>query len=105
MFGPTSYQYALLHRGTRCRKMHSSYRSTFRTIGDIPLARVSVDGIDMLNREYLPRDPSRQVRIDTAYDDRVTILYYYPGMKEDVVDALVEAGYRGIVIAGTGLGH
>ncbi|MBU1475086.1 MAG: Glu-tRNA(Gln) amidotransferase subunit GatD, partial [Acidobacteria bacterium] len=29
MFGPTSDQYALLHRGTRVRKMHSSYRSTF----------------------------------------------------------------------------
>ncbi|MFH1999763.1 MAG: Glu-tRNA(Gln) amidotransferase subunit GatD, partial [Planctomycetota bacterium] len=34
MFGPTSDQYCLLHRGTRVRKMHSSYRSTFRTIGD-----------------------------------------------------------------------
>ncbi len=31
MFGPTSDRYGLLHRGTRCRKMHSSYRSTFRT--------------------------------------------------------------------------
>jgi glutamyl-tRNA(Gln) amidotransferase subunit D len=41
MFGPTSDRYGLLHRGTRCRKMHSSYRSTFRTIGDIPLAMVS----------------------------------------------------------------
>ena len=36
MFGPTSDTYGLLHRGTRVRKMHSSYRSTFRTIGDIP---------------------------------------------------------------------
>jgi L-asparaginase/Glu-tRNA(Gln) amidotransferase subunit D len=35
MFGPTGDQYDLLHRGTRVRKMHSSYRSTFRTIGDI----------------------------------------------------------------------
>ena len=47
----------------------------------------------------------RKVSIDTRYDDRVTILYYYPGMKPDLVDALVEKGYRGIVIAGTGLGH
>ena len=31
MFGPTSDQYNLLHQGTRVRKMHSSYRSTFRT--------------------------------------------------------------------------
>ncbi len=41
MFGPTSDNYDLLHRGTRCRKMHSCYRSTFRTIGATPLATVS----------------------------------------------------------------
>ena len=105
MFGPTSDRYGLLHRGTRCRKMHSSYRSTFRTIGDIPLSMVDRDGFTRINPDYLPRDPSRQVQIDTRYDDRVTILYYYPGMKPDLVDALVEKGYRGIVIAGTGLGH
>jgi glutamyl-tRNA(Gln) amidotransferase subunit D len=105
MFGPTSDRYGLLHRGTRCRKMHSSYRSTFRTIGDVPLSVVDRDGFTTINPDYLPRDHSRKVRIDTRYDDRVTILYYYPGMKPDLVDALVEKGYRGIVIAGTGLGH
>jgi glutamyl-tRNA(Gln) amidotransferase subunit D len=105
MFGPTSDSYGLLHRGTRCRKMHSSYRSTFRTVGDIPLCTVSRDSFEILTTDYLHRDRSRQVRIDTAHDDRVTILYYYPGMHPDLVDALVEKGYRGIVIAGTGLGH
>jgi len=105
MFGPTSDRYGLLHRGTRCRKMHSSYRSTFRTIGDIPLSIVSRDSFTPLTDDYVSRDPERTVRIDTGHDDRVTILYYYPGMKADLVDALVEKGYRGIVIAGTGLGH
>jgi len=105
MFGPTSDSYGLLHRGTRCRKMHSSYRSTFRTVGDIPLCIVEDDSFKYLTNDYLPRDPEREVLIDTAHDDRVTILYYYPGMKPDLVDALVEKGYRGIVIAGTGLGH
>jgi len=105
MFCPTSDSYGLLHRGTRCRKMHSSYRSTFRTVGDIPLCTVSRDSFEILTTDYLHRDRSRQVRIDTAHDDRVTILYYYPGMHPDLVDALVEKGYRGIVIAGTGLGH
>jgi glutamyl-tRNA(Gln) amidotransferase subunit D len=104
MFGPTSDQYALLHRGTRCRKMHSSYRSTFRTIGDIPLAMVGEE-FQYLSEDYRRRDRSRKVRVNPAYDDRTTILYYYPGMKPDVVDALVEKGYRGIVVAGTGLGH
>jgi len=105
MFGPTSDRYALLHRGTRCRKMHSSYRSTFRTVGAIPLAMVSRDSLTYLTGDYLRRDRTRQARIDPAYDDRATILYYYPGMQPDLVDALVEKGYRGIVIAGTGLGH
>jgi len=105
MFGPTSDQYGLLHRGTRCRKMHSSYRSTFRTVGDIPLCRVSRDSFGMLTPDYVPRDPDRKVKIDPVYDEKVTILYYYPGMMPDLVDALVEKGYRGIVIAGTGLGH
>ncbi|HOC41822.1 MAG TPA: Glu-tRNA(Gln) amidotransferase subunit GatD [Thermoanaerobaculales bacterium] len=105
MFGPTSDSYGLLHRGTRCRKMHSSYRSTFRTVGDIPLCMVSRESFEILNADHLPRDRARKVRIDTAHDNRVTILYYYPGMHPDLVDALVEKGYRGIVIAGTGLGH
>ena len=33
------------------------------------------------------------------------MVYYYPAMKPDIIDALVANGYRGIVIAGTGLGH
>ena len=105
MYGPTSDDYGLLHRGTRCRKMHSSYRSTFRTIGDVPLCMVTRDEFRMVATDYRRRDPSRQVKIDAVYDDHITILYYYPGMKPDLVDALVEKGYRGIVIAGTGLGH
>jgi glutamyl-tRNA(Gln) amidotransferase subunit D len=35
----------------------------------------------------------------------VTLTYYYPGMQADVIDGLIDNGYRGIVIAGTGLGH
>jgi glutamyl-tRNA(Gln) amidotransferase subunit D len=105
MFGPTSDRYGLLHRGTRCRKMHSSYRSTFRTIGDIPLGTVSRDSFTYLNKDFNRRDKLRKVRVDPVYDERTTILYYYPGMHPDLVDALVEKGYHGIVIAGTGLGH
>ncbi len=105
MFGPTSDSYGLLHRGTRVRKMHSSYRSTFRTLSDVPLATIDRDEQRILHGEIRRRDPERKVKIDAVYDDHVTILYYYPGMKPDLVDALVEKGYRGIVIAGTGLGH
>ncbi len=105
MFGPTSDEYGLLHRGTRVRKMHSSYRSTFRTIGDIPLAMVSRETITPLRQDYRRRRRDRRVTINTAFDDRVSIVYYYPNMKPDIIDSLIDNGYRGIVIAGTGLGH
>ena len=105
MFGPTSDEYGLLHRGTRVRKMHSSYRSTFRTIGDIPLATVTRDGVTPLRSDYSRRRDDRTVEIVPTFDERVTMVYYYPNMHPDIIDALVEKGYKGIVIAGTGLGH
>ncbi len=105
MFGPTSDQYGLLHRGTRVRKMHSSYRSTFRTIGDIPLAKVDREGFTYLREDYNHRREDKEVRIKPVFDDRVGIVYYYPNMKPDMIDSMIANGYRGIVIAGTGLGH
>ena len=105
MFGPTSDVYGLLHRGTRVRKMHSSYRSTFRTIGDIPIGMVSRDMIVPLRKDYARRRTDTNVTINTAFEERVSIVYYYPNMHPDIIDALIDNGYRGIVIAGTGLGH
>ncbi len=105
MFGPTSDVYNLLHRGTRVRKMHSSVRSTFRTLGDIPLAMVEHGSLTPLKDDWKPRRDDRDVTILAAFDSRVTLVYYYPGMQPDIIDALVERGYRGIVLAGTGLGH
>ena len=105
MFGTTSDEYGPLQKGTRVRKMHSSYRSTFRTIGDIPLAMVTRKGITNLKKDYHPRRKDKEVKILPYFNDNVTMLYYYPGMKPDTLDALVEKGYKGIVFVGTGLGH
>ncbi len=105
MFGPTSDEYGLLHRGTRVRKMHSSYRSTFRTIGDIPVAMVSRTEIKPLRQDYKKRRDDKNVIINTVFEEKIGIVYYYPNMKPDIIDSMIDNGYRGIVIAGTGLGH
>ncbi len=105
MFGPTSDQYNLLHRGTRVRKMHSSYRSTFRTIGDIPLGIVQSNDFKYLRKDYNKRRKDRDVLIDTAFEEKVAIVYYYPNMQPDMIESLIDHQYKGIVIAGTGLGH
>ncbi len=105
MFGPTSDEYGLLHKGTRVRKMHSSYRSTFRTIGDTPLATVNREGVVPIHKRYKHRRKDREVKILPYFSDKVTMLYYYPGMRPDTLDALVDAGYKGVIFVGTGLGH
>ncbi|MBN1984392.1 MAG: Glu-tRNA(Gln) amidotransferase subunit GatD [Chitinivibrionales bacterium] len=105
MFGPTSDEYGLLHRGTRVRKMHSSYRSTFRTIGDIPLAMVNRETITPLRTDYNHRRKDRSATLCPYFEEKVSLLYYYPNMQPDIIEALVDHGYKGIVIAGTGLGH
>ncbi|MEA3448281.1 MAG: Glu-tRNA(Gln) amidotransferase subunit GatD, partial [Bacteroidota bacterium] len=105
MFGPTSDEYGLLHKGTRVRKMHSSYRSTFRTIGDTPVARISRKKITPIKKKYNKRRDDKKVVIKPYFNDKVTMLYYYPGMKPDILDMMVDAGYKGIIIVGTGLGH
>jgi len=105
MFGPTSDQYDLLHRGTRVRKMHSSYRSTFRTIGDIPIAMVSRDWIVPLRDDYKRRRNDKNVVVNTGFEEKVSIVYYYPNMRPDIIESLIDNNYKGIIIAGTGLGH
>ncbi len=105
MFGPTSDEYGFLHRGTRVRKMHSSYRSTFRTLGDIPLATITRKGVSPIKKQYNPRRKDRNVKILPFFEEKVAIVYYYPNMMPDMIDSLVDNGYRGIIIAGTGLGH
>ena len=105
MFGPTSDEYGLLHQGTRVRKMHSSYRSTFRTIGDVPIATINRKKITPIKKKYNKRRNDKNVKILPYFEEKVTIVYYYPNMQPDIIDSLVEHGYKGIVIAGTGLGH
>lgn len=105
MFGPTSDEYGFLHRGTRVRKMHSSYRSTFRTVGDTPLATVTRNGVVPIKENYNHRRKDRNVKIMPYFEEKVAIIYYYPNMQPDIIDSLVANGYKGIVIAGTGLGH
>lgn len=105
MFGPTSDDYGLLHKGTRVRKMHSSYRSTFRTIGDTPLARVTRDSIIPIKEEYNHRRKDTNVKILPYFSKQVAMLYYWPGMQADALDSLIDHGYKGIIIIGTGLGH
>lgn len=105
MFGPTSDEYGFLHKGTRVRKMHSSYRSTFRTIGDTPLGKITRQGVFPIKKNYNRRRNDKTATIMPYFEEKVAMIYYYTNMQPDMIDSLVENGYKGIIIIGTGLGH
>jgi glutamyl-tRNA(Gln) amidotransferase subunit D len=105
MHGGTSDSYNLVHRATRCRKMHSSRRDTFRTLDDIPLGKIDDSGVTWFKDDVRPRGRVEDFYLDTKIDPRVGMLYSYPGMSPDILDSMVDRSYHGVVIIGTGLGH
>jgi glutamyl-tRNA(Gln) amidotransferase subunit D len=105
MHGGTSDSYNLVHRATRCRKMHSSRRDTFRTLDDIPLGKIDDSGVTWFKDDVRPRGRVKDFYLDAKIDPRVGMLYSYPGMSPDILDSMVDRGYHGVVIIGTGLGH
>ncbi|MDI3474390.1 MAG: glutamyl-tRNA(Gln) amidotransferase subunit [Thermococcaceae archaeon] len=105
MHGETSDTYCLAHRGTKVRKMHTSRRDTFRSINDIPIAKVWTDGkIEYLRDDYRKRGEG-EVEVDDRFEEKVAILKIYPGVTGELLEFLVDRGYKGVVIEGTGLGH
>ncbi len=105
MHGTTSDNYDLIHRATRVRKMHSARRDTFRTVSDTPLGQIKDKEIKYFKDDIRRRSPKEDFHLNTKMDERVTMLYFYPGMEPDVMHAVIDKGYHGIVMIGTGLGH
>jgi glutamyl-tRNA(Gln) amidotransferase subunit D len=104
MLGSPSHDYGLIHRGTLVRKMHSSVRDTFRTIDNIPLGMVKNKQIRVFHNEYRKRS-KQKLELLTNFEKKTALVYYYPGASTEFIDFYTDHGYRGIVIAGTGLGH
>lgn len=92
-----------LHRATRVRKNHTSCRDAFQSIGRSPVGTVTYpDGKVVLADDAVKRDDVRLSLLDEL-EPACGLLTYYPGMNPAVLDAF--KGYKGLVIAGTGLGH
>ncbi|MHA1733317.1 MAG: Glu-tRNA(Gln) amidotransferase subunit GatD [Promethearchaeota archaeon] len=104
MLGTTSHAAGYIHRGTLVRKMHSSVRHTFRTIGDVPLGKVESGKVELFQDDYRRRGDSRPVARPN-FEEKVGLVYSYPGMDADLVEHFIDKGYKGLVLAGTGLGH
>lgn len=99
--GPSDDRFAI-HRGTWVRKMHSSRRDAFESRNGPPLGRVESGTIHLESPVRPPQEGP--ARVDGPLDVRAGLLWFYPGLTPERAEAFTK-GTRGIVLAGTGLGH
>ncbi len=103
MHETTSDDRCAIHRATRVRKMHTSRRDAFQSIGIPPLGHVDYPSLSITLGPDAVRRGCTEPALRTALDASCRLLYFYPGMP---VSALPHPGeVHGLVLAGTGLGH
>lgn len=91
-----------VHRAGWVRKMHASRRDAFESLNGPPLG--AVDG-SVVHLQPEVRPPGRgPPHVEGPIDERAGLLWFYPGLSAPQAEAFAH-GLRGIVLAGTGLGH
>jgi len=103
MHATTNDDFCTIHRGTRVRKMHTSRRDAFQSIGMPPLGTVEYPSLKINLDSDAARRNTHEPALHDKLDPQCAILYFHPGMTPDILDAYQE--YHGIVLSGTGLGH
>ncbi len=92
-----------VHCGTRVRKMHTSRRDAFRSINVPPVAHVDAAGRITFNTPGREVSAEKTELMNSMCTD-VVLLQFYPGMDPALFRDVVMKS-RGVVIAGSGLGH
>ena len=94
---------AAVHRGTKVRKMHTSRRDAFQSVNDAPGGVGGLRGGHQVPWRSPHGESAGKVTARTAMEKNVALLHFYPGMAPDPSRSSWSS--RGVVIAGTGLGH
>lgn len=105
MHGTTNDDFCYLHRGTKVRKMHTSARDAFKSINAKEIAKVFPDGKIEVLSDYKRRKDDEEVKLEEKFEPKVALIKAYPNSDPDIIRYLLDKGYKGIVIEGTGLGH
>jgi glutamyl-tRNA(Gln) amidotransferase subunit D len=103
MHASTNDDRCAIHRGVRVRKMHTSCRDAFQSIGISPLGYVSYPELEITLSKQIPPSSSQECELFSDIEEMCGLVYYYPGASSDVLGTY--KNYKGLIIAGTGLGH
>ena len=83
-------------------KTKSKSFNAFESINKENVVEINAFGMK-LNKNVLPK-PNEFFKVRSNYCEDVFLLKLTPGLKPDILDLLVEKGYKGIVIESYGLG-
>nr|WP_319377765.1 Glu-tRNA(Gln) amidotransferase subunit GatD [uncultured Methanoregula sp.] len=103
MHATTNDDCCAIHRGTRVRKMHTSRRDAFRSLGMDPIGTVAYPSREVTLAPGAVRRGTRKLALRDKIEPHCALVQFYPGMAPELLKAY--EGYAGLVIAGTGLGH
>jgi glutamyl-tRNA(Gln) amidotransferase subunit D len=107
MHQSTSDDVIAVHRGTRARKCHTTRRDTFLSINSSPIAQYELRNktFTMDTEQFTPRSKENRVEVKSKFGEKVALVKFYPGMQPEALSFFSSAGYKGIILEGTGLGH
>jgi glutamyl-tRNA(Gln) amidotransferase subunit D len=116
MHASSSDEVIACHIGTRVRKNHTSRRDAFESIDVAPVALIKGNIVEMQRSEIKLQkrgntsdhnnNNNNNFVVRPDYDSKVILLKYHPGFDPELIKhAAVDAGYKVIILEGTGLGH
>ena len=92
---------AILIRGVRARKMHTSRRDAFKPMGDGEMGRINDRRTYIKN---IRKKTDSSIELFDQLDSRCGIFYFTPASSEEELENF-SRGKKAVVIMATGLGH
>jgi glutamyl-tRNA(Gln) amidotransferase subunit D len=83
--------------------MHTSRRDAFRSLGTEPLGYVAYPSRAVTLAPEAVRRGTTKLALHDKLEPHCALIQFFPGMSPEILKAY--AGYKGLIIAGTGLGH
>jgi len=103
MHATTNDDKCAIHRGTRVRKMHTSRRDAFQSIGIGPVGFIEYPSRTVTLAPEAIRRGTNKLALHDKLEEHCGLIQFYPGMPPEVIRGY--EGYKGLVLSGTGLGH
>lgn len=106
LHGKIDDDYCLINPGCKTRKMHSSRRDAFQAINDFSTAKVWPDGrLEWMKKNEGHAYTGKKLGLFTKMEKRVGLVKIHPDFDPALLKFYESAGYRGLVLEGTGMGH